>query len=89
MALKEGKTPIIIGLAVDSSCGKSTFMRHVTSTFGGDQCGPLSREFGISDMAIVICLDNYYLNDRGRSKILGLTMLNTAKQCFDLMFKPS
>ena len=46
MALKDGETPIVIGLAADSGCGKSTFMRRVTSTFGGDQCGPLGGGFG-------------------------------------------
>ena len=31
----EQKT-IVIGLAADSGCGKSTFMRRVTKLFGGD-----------------------------------------------------
>jgi len=67
-ALAEGETPIVIGLAADSGCGKSTFMRRVTSTFGGDKCGPLGGGFGapggwetntlVSDMATVICLDD-------------------------------
>lgn len=95
-ALKAGETPIIIGLAADSGCGKSTFMRRVTSTFGGDQCGPLGGGFGnggwetntlVSDMATVICLDDYHLNDRGGRKISGLTALNTAEQKFDLMYE--
>jgi len=97
MALKDGETPIVIGLAADSGCGKSTFMRRVTSTFGGDQCGPLGGGFGtdggwetntlVSDMATVICLDDYHLNDRGGRKVSGLTALNTAEQKFDLMFE--
>ena len=96
-ALPEGVTPIVIGLAADSGCGKSTFMRRVTSTFGGDQCGPLGGGFGngggwetntlVSDMATVICLDDYHLNDRGGRKISGLTALNTAEQKFDLMYE--
>eukprot|EP00578_Thalassiosira_sp_NH16_P004125 CAMPEP_0181139032 /NCGR_PEP_ID=MMETSP1071-20121207/34571_1 /TAXON_ID=35127 /ORGANISM="Thalassiosira sp., Strain NH16" /LENGTH=453 /DNA_ID=CAMNT_0023225923 /DNA_START=162 /DNA_END=1523 /DNA_ORIENTATION=+ len=96
-ALKDGETPIVIGLAADSGCGKSTFMRRVTSTFGGDQCGPLGGGFGapdgwetntlVSDMATVICLDDYHLNDRGGRKVSGLTALNTAEQKFDLMFE--
>jgi len=96
-ALKEGETPIVIGLAADSGCGKSTFMRRVTSTFGGDQCGPLGGGFGteggwetntlVSDMATVICLDDYHLNDREGRKVSGLTALNTAEQKFDLMFE--
>ena len=96
-ALKDGETPIIIGLAADSGCGKSTFMRRVTSTFGGEQCGPLGGGFGteggwetntlVSDMATVICLDDYHLNDREGRKVSGLTALNTAEQKFDLMYE--
>jgi len=95
-ALKEGETPIIIGLAADSGCGKSTFMRRVTSTFGGEQCGPLGGGFSngswetntlVSDMATVICLDDYHLNDREGRKVSGLTALNTAEQKFDLMYE--
>jgi len=96
MALKDGQTPIVIGLAADSGCGKSTFMRRVTSTFGGDNCGPLGGGFGnggwetntlVSDMATVICLDDYHLNDRNGRKVSGLTALNTAEQKFDLMYE--
>mmetsp|Transcript_11783 Transcript_11783/g.20136 ORF Transcript_11783/g.20136 Transcript_11783/m.20136 type:complete len:393 (+) Transcript_11783:121-1299(+) len=97
MALKDGQTPIVIGLAADSGCGKSTFMRRVTSTFGGENCGPLGGGFGteggwetntlVSDMATVICLDDYHLNDREGRKVSGLTALNTAEQKFDLMFE--
>ena len=46
MALKDGETPIDIGLAAESGCGHSTFMRRVTSTFGGETCGPLGGGFG-------------------------------------------
>merc|ERR1712176_811348 len=95
-ALNEGETPIVIGLAADSGCGKSTFMRRVTSTFGGEQCGPLGGGFGnggwetntlVSDMATVICLADYHLNDREGRKVSGLTALNTAEQKFDLMYE--
>jgi len=96
MALKEGETPIVIGLAADSGCGKSTFMRRVTSTFGGDVVGPLGGGFGnggwetntlVSDLTTVICLDDYHLNDRNGRKVSGLTALNTAEQKFDLMYE--
>ncbi|KAL3791398.1 hypothetical protein ACHAWO_005022 [Cyclotella atomus] len=96
MALEPGQTPIIIGLAADSGCGKSTFMRRVTSTFGGEVCGPLGGGFGnggwetntlVSDIATVICLDDYHLNDRNGRKVSGLTALNTAEQKFDLMYE--
>lgn len=43
MALKEGETPIIIGVAADSGCGKSTFMRRLTNIFGGDVVGYVYR----------------------------------------------
>jgi len=96
MALKEGEVPIVIGLAADSGCGKSTFMRRVTSTFGGDVVGPLGGGFGkggwetntlVSDLTTVICLDDYHLNDRSGRKVSGLTALNTAEQKFDLMYE--
>jgi len=96
MALKDGETPIVIGLAADSGCGKSTFMRRVTSTFGGDVVGPLGGGFGnggwetntlVSDLTTVICLDDYHLNDRQGRKDSGLTALNTAEQKFDLMYE--
>lgn len=96
MALEAGQTPIVIGLAADSGCGKSTFMRRVTSTFGGEVCGPLGGGFDnggwetntlVSDIATVICLDDYHLNDRQGRKVSGLTALNTAEQKFDLMFE--
>ena len=97
MALADGETPIVIGLAADSGCGKSTFMRRVTSTFGGEACGPLGGGFGsdggwetntlVSSIATVICLDDYHLNDREGRKVSGLTALNTAEQKFDLMYE--
>merc|ERR1712157_460838 len=41
----------------------------------------------VSDMATVICLDDYHLNDREGRKVSGLTALNTAEQKFDLMYE--
>jgi len=97
MALAEGQTPIVIGLAADSGCGKSTFMRRVTSTFGGDVVGPLGGGFGaeggwetntlVSDLTTVICLDDYHLNDRGGRKVTGRTALDTEENNFDLMYE--
>uniref|UniRef100_A0A7S2IJD6 Phosphoribulokinase n=1 Tax=Helicotheca tamesis TaxID=374047 RepID=A0A7S2IJD6_9STRA len=96
MALKEGETPIIIGVAADSGCGKSTFMRRLTSIFGGDVVGPLGGGFDnggwetntlVSDLTTVICLDDYHLNDREGRKVSGLTALNTAENNFDLMYE--
>jgi len=96
MALKEGETPIVIGVAADSGCGKSTFMRRLTSTFGGQTVGPLGGGFDnggwetntlISDLTTVICLDDYHLNDRNGRKESGLTALNTLENNFDLMYE--
>jgi phosphoribulokinase len=97
MALAEGQTPIVIGVAADSGCGKSTFMRRLTSIFGGDVVGPLGGGFGtdggwetntlVSDLTTVICLDDYHSNDRNGRKESGLTALNTEENNFDLMFE--
>ena len=29
-------SPVVVGIAADSGCGKSTFMRRLTSIFGGE-----------------------------------------------------
>lgn len=96
MALKEGEVPIVIGVAADSGCGKSTFMRRLTNIFGGQRVGPLGGGFDnggwetntlVSDLTTVICLDDYHLNDRGGRKISGLTALNPLENNFDLMYE--
>lgn len=97
MSLKEGETPIVIGVAADSGCGKSTFMRRLTSTFGGETVGPLGGGFEsedgwetntlVSDLTTVICLDDYHLNDREGRKVSGLTALDTRENNFDLMYE--
>merc|ERR1719469_1355748 len=72
MSLADGQVPIVIGVVANSGCGKSTFMRRLTSIFGGDVVGPLGGGFGnggwetntlVSDLTTVICLDDYHLND--------------------------
>jgi len=97
MALADGVKPIIIGVAADSGCGKSTFMRRLTNIFGGDIVGPLGGGYGteggwetntlVSDLTTVICLDDYHLNDRNGRKESGLTALNPLENNFDLMFE--
>jgi len=96
MSLKEGEKPIVIGVAADSGCGKSTFMRRLTSTFGGERVGPLGGGFDnggwetntlVSDLTTVICLDDYHLNDRAGRKETGLTALNPKENNFDLMYE--
>lgn len=59
---------VVIGLAADSGCGKSTFMRRVTGIFGGEPKPPAGGNPDsntlISDMTTVICLDDYHSLDR-------------------------
>ena len=95
MALAKGEKVIVIGVAADSGCGKSTFMRRLTKVFGGASVGPLGGGFGsaggwetntlVSDKTTVICLDDYHANDRQGRKVSGLTALNVKEQNFDLM----
>jgi len=81
--------PVIIGVAADSGCGKSTFMRRLTSIFGGEsKLLDIGRETNtlVSDMTTVICLDDYHKYDRtGRASNPefpdGITAL--AKDCQD------
>lgn len=96
MALAEGQVPIVIGVAADSGCGKSTFMRRLTSIFGGDVVGPLGGGFKnggwetntlVSDLTTVICLDDYHLNDREGRKITKRTALDPEENNFDLMYE--
>eukprot|EP01041_Mallomonas_annulata_P002269 gene2269-4418_t len=97
MKLGADEKVILIGVAADSGCGKSTFMRRLTKVFGGKQVGPLGGGFGtpggwetntlVSDMTTVLCLDDYHLNDRAGRKVSGLTALNVKEQKFDLMYE--
>jgi len=96
MALKDGEKVILIGVAADSGCGKSTFMRRLTNIFGGEKVGPLGGGFDnggwetnslVSDLTTVLCLDDYHLNDRNGRKESGLTALNPKENNFDLMYE--
>lgn len=97
MKLGEDEKVIVIGVAADSGCGKSTFMRRLTKVFGGKTVGPLGGGFGapggwetntlVSDVTTVICLDDYHLNDRAGRKVSGLTALHVKEQKFDLMYE--
>jgi len=96
MALPNGQVPLVIGVAADSGCGKSTFMRRLTSIFGGAEVGPLGGGFGnggwetntlVSDLTTVICLDDYHSNDRNGRKESGLTALDPRENNFDLMYE--
>jgi phosphoribulokinase len=63
---------VIIGVAGDSGCGKSTFLRRITDLFG-------------EDFVTVICLDDYHSLDRKQRKETGITALDPRANNFDLM----
>merc|ERR1719324_1131151 len=85
--------PVVIGIAADSGCGKSTFMRRLTSIFGGEsKLLDIGRETNtlVSDMTTVICLDDYHKWDRTGRKSNpewpdGITALHEACQKWDKM----
>lgn len=82
---------VVIGLAADSGCGKSTFMRRLTSVFGGaaepPKGGNPDSNTLISDTTTVICLDDYHSLDRTGRKEKGVTALDPKANDFDLMYE--
>ena len=89
-AAKDGQT-VVIGLAADSGCGKSTFMRRVTGIFGGESKPPAGGNPDsntlLSEMTTVICLDDYHCHDRNGRKLAKVTALAPEAQNFDLMYE--
>jgi len=85
--------PVVIGIAAVSGCGKSTFLRRLTSIFGGEsKLLDIGRETNtlVSDMTTVICLDDYHKWDRTGRKSNpewpdGITALHEACQDWDKM----
>jgi phosphoribulokinase len=65
---------VVIGVAGDSGCGKSTFLRRLTDLFG-------------EELITVICLDDYHSLDRKQRKEQGVTALNPKANNFDLMYE--
>ncbi|XP_057521043.1 phosphoribulokinase, chloroplastic [Amaranthus tricolor] len=82
---------VVIGLAADSGCGKSTFMRRLTSVFGGaaepPKGGNPDSNTLISDTTTVICLDDFHSLDRTGRKEKGVTALDPKANDFDLMYQ--
>jgi phosphoribulokinase len=65
---------VLIGVAGDSGCGKSTFLRRLADLFG-------------EELMTVICLDDYHSLDRKGRKAAGVTALNPKANNFDLMYE--
>ncbi|CCQ53231.1 phosphoribulokinase [Crocosphaera watsonii WH 8501] len=65
---------VLIAVAGDSGCGKSTFLRRLTDLFG-------------EEFMTVICLDDYHSLDRKGRKAAGVTALNPKANNFDLMYE--
>lgn len=65
---------ILIGVAGDSGCGKSTFLRRLGDLFG-------------SELITTICLDDYHCLDRYQRKETGITALDPRANNFDLMYE--
>lgn len=65
---------VLIGVAGDSGCGKSTFLRRLIDLFG-------------EEFMTVICLDDYHSLDRKGRKAAGVTALNPQANNFDLMYE--
>lgn len=82
MKVKGIERPVIIGVAADSGCGKSTFLRRVTNIFGTEVS---KSHTPIGDFITVICLDDYHLHDRKGRRVAKVTALDGAANNFDLM----
>eukprot|EP00270_Netrium_digitus_P014210 TRINITY_DN479_c0_g1_i1.p1 TRINITY_DN479_c0_g1~~TRINITY_DN479_c0_g1_i1.p1 ORF type:complete len:411 (+),score=79.99 TRINITY_DN479_c0_g1_i1:81-1313(+) len=86
-----GEQTVVVGLAADSGCGKSTFMRRMTSVFGGAASPPKGGNPDsntlISDTTTVICLDDYHSLDRYGRKEKNVTALDPRANNFDLMYE--
>ncbi|TYQ23627.1 phosphoribulokinase [Pseudanabaena sp. UWO310] len=65
---------VVIGVAGDSGCGKSTFLGRLKDLFG-------------EEFMTVICLDDYHSLDRKQRKATGITALDPRANNFDLMYE--
>lgn len=65
---------VLIGVAGDSGCGKSTFLNRLADLFG-------------TELMTVICLDDYHSLDRKGREEAGVTALDPRANNFDLMYE--
>jgi len=79
---KPAQAPVMIGVAADSGCGKSTFLRRVLGALGTEV---KPGHTAIGDMLTVICLDDYHINDRAGRKATSLSALDARENDFELM----
>ena len=70
---KGDPAPVLVGIAADSGCGKSTFMKRIVKTLGAEVTDAHTPQ---GDLMTVICLDDYHLNDRAGRKVSGKTALH-------------
>lgn len=83
---------VVIGLAADSGCGKSTFIKRLASILQGEAeppkgGNPNSNTLMINDTTTVISLDDYRLLDRNGRKAKGTTFVDPRANDFDLMYE--
>merc|ERR1719313_162396 len=76
------KSPVMVGVAADSGCGKSTFLKRVMGALGTEVT---PGHTAIGEMMTVICLDDYHINDRAGRKATGLSALDAKENDFALM----
>merc|ERR550514_1742855 len=74
--------PVMIGVAADSGCGKSTFLRRILGALGTEVT---PGHTAVGDMMTVVCLDDYHTNDRAGRKATGFTALDAKENDFALM----
>ncbi|KAJ8904474.1 hypothetical protein NDN08_000991 [Rhodosorus marinus] len=84
MAAKGIDRPVIIGVAADSGCGKSTFLRRVADIFGTKLTKAHTPQ---GEFLTVICLDDFHTHDRMGRREAGVTALDPAANNFDLMYE--
>mmetsp|Transcript_36184 Transcript_36184/g.58513 ORF Transcript_36184/g.58513 Transcript_36184/m.58513 type:complete len:490 (+) Transcript_36184:75-1544(+) len=82
MAQKNIQRPVIFGVAADSGCGKSTFLRRVNAIFGTTTS---KAHTPTGDLITTICLDDFHTLDRTGRADTGISALDVRANNFALM----